>query len=149
MTGIFIDELTSKKCIKHALRFLKMLGELLVSFFYSTFIVCFGAAFLCAVFLQFGFTLVFMVAPFVGMGAGLPGLILFGWPLCCLMDFFGFKRPIYWVFLGVFVSVFSYYFITYLLNIEVELMILLLASIIGLVTASRVRYQFYLGEEKI
>ena len=59
------------------IRGLTILGELLVTLFYSVFIVCFAAAVLCAVFLQYSFAFIFLLfAPFFALLAALPGLLL-------------------------------------------------------------------------
>ena len=135
--------------IKLILRSLTILGELVVSFFYSTFTICFSLAFLCTIFLQFTFTIVFMVAPFVGLMAGLPGILLFGWPLFLLMDTLGLRKRVYWMLLGTLVSIPSYYLIMHLVKGEVDTLVLVLGLIIGLATGARAQYQLYLNEEQV
>ena|GEM_PF-6143530 len=124
-----------------------ILGELLVTLFYSVFIVCFATSILCAVFLQFAFAFVFLIfAPFFALIAALPGLIAFGLPAALAADMFGFKKRMHWIALGIAVSIPSYYLVTHFLD-DHNILFFITALAIGAVTGSKLHYRLYINKE--
>ena len=122
--------------------------ELLITFFYAVFIVCFAAAILSAVFLQFSFTLIFLLyAPLFALIAALPGLTLFGLPAALIADAFGIKKRGHWIMMGIFVSMPSYYLIANMFE-ENNFLFFMIGLAIGAVTGSKLHHRLYIIEGK-